>query len=104
MTASPTGSVTSMTVSRRSITSAPAPGSAANTRIPKTSPIRKIGMKDTSGAPSTMPNIPSWKTSTVAPSVASTDSRNPSVAVSGTRIDRNTSMSSRNASPMTTAR
>ena len=47
-------------------------------------------------------SAPSWKTATVAPRVASTESRKPRVAVSGTRIERNTSISSRNASPTTT--
>ena len=61
-------------------------------------------MKLTIGWPSIRPSAPFWKTATVAPRVASTESRNPSVAVSGTRIERNTSISSRNASPMTTAR
>ena len=61
-------------------------------------------MKLTIGWPSIRPNAPSWKTATVAPRVASTESRKPNVAVSGTRIERNTSISSRNASPMTTPR
>ena len=61
-------------------------------------------MKLTIGCPSIRPNAPSWKTATVAPRVASTESRKPNVAVSGTRIERKTSISSRNASPITTAR
>ncbi len=61
-------------------------------------------MKLTIGWPSIRPNAPSWNTATVTPSVASTDSRKPKVAVSGTRIERKTTMSSRNASPITTAR
>ena len=51
-----------------------------------------------------MPNMPSWKIATVAPSVASTESRKPSVAVSGTRIERKTIISRRNARPTTIAR
>ena len=61
-------------------------------------------MKLTIGWPSISPKAPSWKTATVAPRVASTDSRKPRVAVSGTRIERNTIISRRNASPITTAR
>ena len=61
-------------------------------------------MKLTIGCPSTIPNMPSWKTATVTPRVASTESRKPEVAVSGTRIDRKTTISRTNASPTTTAR
>ena len=61
-------------------------------------------MKLTIGCGSTRPNMPSWKTATVAPRVASTENRKPSVAVSGTSTERKTTMSSRNARPMTTAR
>ena len=61
-------------------------------------------MKLTIGWPSMMPNAPSWKTATVAPRVASTESRKPRVAVSGTRIERKTIISRMNASPITTAR
>ncbi len=71
---------------------------------PKTTPIRKIGTKLTIGCPSKIPNAPSWKIATVAPRVARTESRKPRVAVSGTRIERKTTISSRNASPMTIAR
>ncbi len=61
-------------------------------------------MKLTMGCPSTIPNMPSWKTATVTPSVASTESRKPRVAVSGTRIERKTIISSTKARPTTTAR
>jgi hypothetical protein len=71
---------------------------------PNTTPIRKIGMKLTIGWPSISPKAPSWKTATVAPSVASTESRNPKVAVSGTRTERKTIISSTKARPMTMAR
>ena len=71
---------------------------------PNTSPIKMIGMKETNGDGSIRPKVPSWKISTVAPSVARTESRNPNVAVSGTRIDRKTSISKTKANPITTAR
>ena len=61
-------------------------------------------MKLTMGWPSSSPKVPSWKISTVTPRVASTESRKPRVAISGTRIERKTTISSMNASPMTTAR
>ena len=61
-------------------------------------------MKLTIGWPSIRPNAPSWKTATVAPRVASTERRKPKVAVSGTRSERKTSISSMNARPMTIAR
>src|SRR5665811_474147 len=51
--------------------------------------------------PKTPANQPHWNTATTAPNVAATLSRNPRVAVSGTMIDRNTNMRSRNASPTT---
>ena len=56
-------------------------------------------MKLTSGWPSTNPPQPSWKTATVAPRVASTESRKPRVAVSGTRIERKTIISRMKARP-----
>ncbi len=61
-------------------------------------------MKLTIGCGSKMPNVPCWKIATVAPRVASTDSRKPRVAVSGTRIERKTTIRSRNARPITIAR
>ena len=61
-------------------------------------------MKLTIGCPCIRPKVPSWKISTVAPRVASTLNRNPMVAVSGTRIERKTIISRRNASPITMAR
>ena len=61
-------------------------------------------MKLTIGWPGKIPNRPSWKIATVAPSVAITDSRKPSVAVSGTSSERKTMTSSTKARPMTIAR
>ncbi|SLH63994.1 Uncharacterised protein [Mycobacteroides abscessus subsp. abscessus] len=64
-----------------------------------------MGRKLTSGCGSSIrPSAPSWKISTVAPKVAAIDSRKPSAAVSGTRIERNTRISSRKAAPATIAR
>ena len=47
---------------------------------------------------------PHWKTATTAPSAATTESRKPSAALSGTRTERKTTISSRNARPTTSAR
>ncbi len=47
---------------------------------------------------------PHWKTATTAPSAPSTDSRKPSAALSGTRIERKTTISSRKARPTTSSR
>ena len=71
---------------------------------PKTMPMTRIGMKLMIGAGSKRPKSPSWKTRTVRPRVASTESRKPIVAVSGTSTERNTIMSRMNASPTTMAR
>ncbi len=54
--------------------------------------------------PNSEANTPSWKTSTTAPKDAPIVSRNPPIAVSGTRIERNAIISRISARPTTTAR
>ncbi|MNL06003.1 hypothetical protein D3C87_1266220 [compost metagenome] len=64
-----------------------------------------IGIKLTIGpGASASPNHPHWKTATSAPNIASTDNKKPSVALIGTRIDRNAIISNTNDKPTTTAR
>src|ERR1700761_9774287 len=66
-----------------------------------------IGRKPTTGpvagTPSRPASQPHWKTATVAPKLAATDSRKPTAALTGTRNDRNTIMSRSSESPTTTA-
>ncbi len=54
--------------------------------------------------PNTAPPQPHWYTATTAPREASTESRKPRVAITGTRIERNTMSSSRMELTMTTPR
>ncbi len=54
--------------------------------------------------PKTSASQPHWKTATTAPSAADTESRKPSAAFSGTRIERKTSISRRKAKPTTVPR
>ena len=65
-------------------------------------------MNDSSGpgwlTPSTPPSQPHWCTATVAPKAAPTESRNPTVATTGTTIERNTSIRMTSESPTTTTR
>ena len=67
-------------------------------------PMSSVGMKLMMGCGSNQPNVPSWTSFTVTPSVARIEARKPSVASSGTTIERNTSTSRTNASPTTMAR
>jgi hypothetical protein len=71
-------------------------------------PMRKMGRKLMMGpvwsTPSRSAAQPHWKTATTAPNVAAMLSRKPAAALTGTRIDRNTSISRNSASPTTTAR
>ncbi|CAM5675914.1 hypothetical protein SALBM135S_10130 [Streptomyces alboniger] len=75
---------------------------------PKTTPIMKIGIMLMIGpgwsTPTMSASQPHWKTATTAPSAAATESRKPSAAFSGTRIERKTSIRSTNARPTTSAR
>ena len=70
-------------------------------------PISRIGRNETIGpawATSKRPlRLPSWKIQTVMPIEAAMLSRNPAAAFSGTRIERNTTISSSSARPTTTA-
>ena len=71
---------------------------------PKVRPMSMMGRKDSNGCGSSMsPNMPSWKMATVTPNVAAMDRPKPSAAISGTQIERNTSISTMNASPRTMA-
>ena len=68
----------------------------------------KIGIMDMIGpvccTPNSEPSQPHWKTATTAPRAATTESRKPRAAFSGTRTERKTTIRSRNASPTTSAR
>ena len=64
---------------------------------------RKLITGPVVGTPSRSPNQPHWKTATTAPNEAATDSRKPSAALTGTRIERKTSSSRTRASPTTTS-
>ncbi len=57
---------------------------------------RKLRMGPGSCTPNTAPPQPHWYTATTAPKAASTESRKPSVAITGTRMERKT-MSSNNS-------
>ena len=64
-------------------------------------PMSMIGRKLINGCGSEMmPAKPSCHRATVMPSVAATDRPKPNAAMNGTQIERNTTMSSRNASTM----
>src|SRR3982750_350439 len=63
---------------------------------------RKLITGPVAGTPSRSPNQPHWKTATTAPNEAATESRNPMAALTGTRIERNTSRSRISARPTTT--
>ncbi len=54
--------------------------------------------------PKSEPSQPHWKTATTAPRAATTESRKPRAALSGTSSERKTTISSRKASPTTSAR
>ncbi len=61
-------------------------------------PMRMIGRKLMIGCGSEMrPSQPSCQIATVRPNVAATDRPKPTAAMSGTQIERNTSMSRMNA-------
>ena len=70
-------------------------------------PISRIGRNEVIGplaATSKSPfRLPSWKIQTTMPSEAAIESRKPKAALSGTRIERKTTISSSSARPMTTA-
>ena len=71
-------------------------------------PVAMIGRKLSTGPGAWTPNRserkPIWKIAVMPPKAASSDSTNPSVAVSGTRIERNTSTRMSSDSPTTSAR
>jgi hypothetical protein len=68
----------------------------------------RIGISDMTGPVCSMPTRsapqPHWKTATSTPKAAPTDSRKPSAALTGTRIERKTTSSRSTARPMTTVR
>jgi hypothetical protein len=75
---------------------------------PKTTPMSTMGNRLRIGPVTWIPSSeapqPHWNTATTTPNVAMTESTKPSVALMGTRIDRNTTIRSSIARPMTTSR
>jgi len=75
---------------------------------PKTMPTRKIGVRLMMGPVVSTPNRlapqPHWKTATMQPRAASTESRKPKAALRGMTTDRKTTSRSRMAMPTTTTR